>query len=160
MSTGASYAQVLVIGYGSELRGDDAAGRRVADGLEQAGETNVRVKSVHQLTPELAAEIAKSDAVVFVDACAVQMAPKVRVRHLVPSETQEPGTHTGKPEQLLGMAKWLYGRAPNAWAIDVPAAQFDFGHQLSQVTEQGICDALQIIKDIISDENRGANLHA
>ena len=58
----------LVIGYGSDLRGDDGLGRRAAlavAALEMAGAT---VMSVHQLTPELAEPLAGVDGAIFLDA--------------------------------------------------------------------------------------------
>ena len=58
----------LVIGYGNELRGDDAAGPRVAAAVEQWQIPDVRVLIRHQLTPELADPIASSGLVIFVDA--------------------------------------------------------------------------------------------
>ena len=58
----------LVIGYGNDLRSDDGAGRVVADRLDALALPDVTVRSVIQLTPELALEIAKFDTVVFVDA--------------------------------------------------------------------------------------------
>jgi Ni,Fe-hydrogenase maturation factor len=48
---------ILVIGYGNELRGDDAIGQWVA-----------RAVAAHQLTPELAEDLAHTDYAVFVDA--------------------------------------------------------------------------------------------
>ena len=50
----AGRAPVLVIGVGSELRRDDAVGRRVVERLETDGLGAVEVRSLHQLTPELA----------------------------------------------------------------------------------------------------------
>ena len=50
----------LVIGIGNPLRGDDGVGPLRA---EQAGG-----RSVHQLTPELAAELPELEAVLFIEA--------------------------------------------------------------------------------------------
>ena len=60
----------LVIGYGNELRGDDAAGPCVARGVADWGRPEVDGLAVHQLTPELAPALAGAEVVVFVDACA------------------------------------------------------------------------------------------
>jgi hydrogenase maturation protease len=64
-------AGVLVVGYGNSLRGDDgvgwhAAGRLAAD-PRLAG---ARVLARHQLTPELAVDVAQASLVVLVDAVA------------------------------------------------------------------------------------------
>ncbi len=68
---------VLLIAYGNPMRGDDGAGLALAERIEQIWRSqNVSVRSIetHQLTPELAADMAEADvsAVVFVDACAAE----------------------------------------------------------------------------------------
>jgi len=108
----------------------------------------------------LAADLATKEAVVFVDACAVENTPGVRVRHLHAKSSHDAGAHYGDPEQLLGMALWLYGHAPNAWAIDVPAKQFEFGQPLSSLTQKSVVEAVEIINDIIKDEETGARRYA
>lgn len=57
---------MLVIGYGNDLRGDDAAGLRAASLLAE----QYRDHHHHRRTPapELAADIAMADRVVFLDA--------------------------------------------------------------------------------------------
>jgi len=64
--------KVLVIGYGSELRGEDRAGRIVADRIAQWDYPRVEAISVHQPGPELAKEIAESEMTIFVDAVSAQ----------------------------------------------------------------------------------------
>jgi hydrogenase maturation protease len=60
--------QVVVIGYGNTLRSDDGAGQQVATLVEDWQLPQVRSLAVHQLTPELAAELATAQMVIFVDA--------------------------------------------------------------------------------------------
>jgi hydrogenase maturation protease len=62
-------ARVLIIGYGNSLRSDDAAGIKVAETIATWQLPHVRSLAVHQLTPELAAELAAVELVIFVDAC-------------------------------------------------------------------------------------------
>jgi hypothetical protein len=59
---------VLVIGYGNTLRGDDGVGYQVAETVAEWQLPQVRSIAVHQLLPELAADIAEVDLVIFVDA--------------------------------------------------------------------------------------------
>ncbi len=60
----------LVIGYGNELRRDDGIGPRVARAVADWDIPGVRALAVHQLTPELAVDIAQAKEVVFVDVAA------------------------------------------------------------------------------------------
>ena len=59
----------LVIGYGNSLRSDDGIGVRVAEIVADWYLPEVRSLCLPQLTPELAADLAKVDLVIFVDAC-------------------------------------------------------------------------------------------
>src|ERR1044072_3449496 len=68
MSASTDTRDFLVIGYGNELRGDDGVGPRVARAVQQLSLPHVRVLVQHQLTPELAEDISRARAVVFVDA--------------------------------------------------------------------------------------------
>jgi len=62
----------LVIGIGNPLRGDDGVGALLAEqaALFTAADPDgpVAVRSVQQLTPELAEELARLEAVLFIDA--------------------------------------------------------------------------------------------
>jgi hydrogenase maturation protease len=58
----------LVIGYGNSLRGDDGVGPLVAEQVAEWNLPDVRSLSVHQLTPELASEMALAKTVIFIDA--------------------------------------------------------------------------------------------
>jgi Ni,Fe-hydrogenase maturation factor len=68
----------LVVGYGNDLRSDDGVGQRVAEVVATWEISNVRSLAMHQLTPELAAELADVDVAIFVDACDLSIAPFLR----------------------------------------------------------------------------------
>ena len=60
---------VLVIGYGNPLRGDDGAGWKAAELLaEDPRLAGAVVLARHQLTPELADDVSRASLVVLVDA--------------------------------------------------------------------------------------------
>jgi len=140
---------ILLIGYGNNLRRDDGAGLILAERLEHAWRSQgVAVKHLpcHQLTPELTAEIAEPDvtAVVFVDARAIEASevdPQVQVQPLRPELLSPSSGHHLKPATLLLYADRLYGRRPSAWLVTVPAADFDYGEDLSQITQQALASA-------------------
>jgi hydrogenase maturation protease len=116
-------AGVLVVGYGNSLRGDDgvgwhAAGRLAAD-PRLAG---ARVLARHQLTPELAVDVAQASLVVLVDAVAGAEPREILVRRVQP---RPPGpatwSHHLDPETLAGLAEALYGEAPPVVLVGVGA---------------------------------------
>ena len=75
--------KILLIGYGSTLRGDDAVGRHVVEIFAGRSLPNVTTISVTQLVPELAAQIATAQAVIFVDASGDNELRDVDIREIV-----------------------------------------------------------------------------
>jgi len=142
---------VLVVGYGNELRGDDCAGRRVAEIIVDRGCSDIEVRSVHQLTPDLAPLIAKVDLVIFVDAAEEALEEEIRVRRLMPVTPTLDGAHAGSASELLGLASWLYGRCPEAYAVDIAAVNFDYSLSPSPRTQKAINIAVACVEGLVSD---------
>jgi hydrogenase maturation protease len=139
----------LVIGYGSDLRGDDALGPRAAAAVASWQRPDVQVLSVHQLTPELAEPLAAADRALFLDAHPADAAPHLRIRHLTPSLTDPGLGHTADPERLLAWADRLFGRAPASWSVTMPAADFAFGAPLSPSAANGLAAGLQAVRSLL-----------
>jgi hydrogenase maturation protease len=126
-------APVLVIGVGSELRADDAAGRHVADAVERIAPPGVEVRSVHQLTPELAVELVGRELVIVVDADVDVEAVTCRT---VTGAGGQPGamTHHLDPGALLGLAA-LFGPPPGRVSlVSIPVHDLGLGTELSAAT--------------------------
>jgi hydrogenase maturation protease len=160
---------VLVIGYGNDLRGDDGAGPCVAMAIGALELPGVAAVTARQLTPELAEPLAHADLAVFVDAGAG--ACSVEVRELFPaslgpfrqarSEEAFPALvsslgHTGDPAGLLALTRALYGAAPQAWLVTLPALSFELGAGLSEVAAQGAEQALAIVRQIVLHSHSAA----
>ncbi len=137
---------VIVIGYGNELRSDDGIGQRVAKTLHVS---NVKSIAVHQLTPELAEILANTDLVIFVDACLVSESYQVQVQSLSPASFNVIAGHTADPRSLLALTQALYDYCPQAWWIKVPGVNFELGDHLSPIAETGVAIALQQITQIV-----------
>lgn len=126
---------LLVIGYGNELRGDDAVGPRAARLVASWQRTGVKALAVPQLAPELAAELADAERVAFVDAAAEG---RVRWRPVAPVPEAVNLGHVSTPGWLLGLAGEVFGRAPEAWLVTVPARQFEYGAPLTPLAADGL----------------------
>jgi hydrogenase maturation protease len=125
---------VLVIGVGSELRTDDAVGRRVVDQVAARRLDGVETRSLHQLTPELSADLGGRELVVFVDAGVDVAAPTVRP--LATGLHPPVATHHLDPTTLLALAARL-GWAPRAAvSVRVPVRDLAFGTRLSGPTRE------------------------
>jgi len=131
----------LVIGYGNTLRRDDGAGVRVAEAVEQWALPGVQVLLRHQLAPELADALARAARVVFVDAAAGEQT-RPAWRPLRPAPRAAPLAHAADPRALLLLARALFGRAPRAWLLTLPAPDLGYGEGLSPLAAAGAQAAL------------------
>ena len=135
--------KLLAIGYGNRLRGDDGVGPLVTERVAARHWPQVRSLSVHQLTPELAAEIADADVVWFVDAWA--NGNELILQKLSANATTTSLNHGWSPSILLHLAKSLYGAEPVAYQLLIPAIQFDYGETLSAIACSGVKWAVRAI---------------
>ena len=140
----------LVIGYGNDLRSDDGAGRVVADRLDALALPDVTVRSVIQLTPELALEIAKFDTVVFVDA-SVEVAETISTPVVAGPKDPTALSHYNTPETILGMTATV-GRVPStAVSVSIPVTDIGLGMELTPMTAAGVEEAIAIVTAIVTE---------
>lgn len=149
----------LVIGYGNTLRGDDGVGYRAADMVDSWGLPNVRSLACHQLTPELAADIAMADQVIFLDAQPSTLTPEslepcqpLRLdQQLNPPSpaTASFSAHHSRPESLMELAQQLYGCTAIAYIIPIPTRDFSYGEILSPLAAAGLAQALQQVRQML-----------
>ena len=150
---------ILIIAYGNSLRQDDGAGFLVAEQLENlllARQLKVERRVTHQLTPELAAEIARKEVtvVVFVDACLADpetRRPQVQVEPLAVSSAAPPLGHHLEPVVLLLYAHRLYNHQPPAWQVTVPGVAFEHGETLSPMTQAALTIAPAVLADWLDE---------
>lgn len=119
--------QVLVVGLGNTLRGDDALGRIACDRLRLAVDPH-EVKVIDQCapTPELAAEMSAVALVIFLDASVDGPADQVVTRRLTECAAADSLAHRVDLGGLLGLTRRLYGHVPEAFAITFRGRTFDF----------------------------------
>jgi hydrogenase maturation protease len=130
----------LLIGYGNPLRGDDGVGWVVARAVRAANAPH-HILTAHQLTPELASDVADADRVVFIDAACDAEPGQVTARPVRPAHGPPRGLtqHAYDPSALLWLARAVHGRAPEeAWLVTVGASRFDCGEGLSPAVEAAI----------------------
>lgn len=144
----------LLIGYGNDLRADDAVGRHVARGVASWRLPEVKVLERVQLTPELADDMSRFEMVVFVDADAG--ARQVHLEELKPLATSASMTHHCSPARLLVLSKRLYGRAPRVFSLGLPVASFALSEDLSVRAQQSVSKALSLLKAFFSAKQKVA----
>ncbi len=140
---------VLVIGYGNPLRRDDGLGPHVVDRLAARALPHVRTITAHQLTPEMAEDLAAADAAIFVDASVAPDGDEVQLAPVDRAAAAWSMTHVFEPGTVLGLADMLYGRTPAAWLVRVKGECFDVGEGLSPPARRRAEDALRQIEALL-----------
>jgi hydrogenase maturation protease len=146
---------VLVIGYGNSLRRDDGAGLILANNLYsewQASGLPVSLITAHQLDPELADDIARSDAdiILFTDAAVLpesdtpasdahaSFAPTIQLSPVSAETNASTIGHHLTPAAVMLYATQLFGFNGNGWLLCVPGYDFGHGEGLSEKCQRQI----------------------
>lgn len=162
---------ILIIGYGNPLRGDDGVGWRVVEEVQRRqAEANhqsfdpaqdkssitnlqsIEAIACHQLMPELAETISRTERVIFVDAAEGSPPGDVAVQTVVAKQPQ-PGafTHHVDPAGLLAYAAMLYGRSPTAFLVTINADRMGYEETLSPVIEAALPDLIAQIERLVAE---------
>jgi hydrogenase maturation protease len=137
--------RLLIIGYGNTLRCDDGVGPKVADEVAELRLPGVETLACGLLTPELADPISRAETVVFVDA-AVDAPREVQLRELTPAESSQIMAHAADPKTMLALARDVFGHAPKAWWLTIPAEELGIGEEFSSLAEGGVAEAIERIR--------------
>jgi hydrogenase maturation protease len=122
--------KLLAIALGNPLRGDDGAGAAMGRALA-AALPGLEVLETLELLPEHAEAVAAAHGVLVLDAAVSSSPGEVKVEPVAPAPARPAMVHALRPEELLGLARALYGRAPPVALVTVGGRSFDFGEGLS-----------------------------
>ena len=143
-------AHCLILACGNTLREDDGVGPWLALWARDRFAANpaVRVLASQQWTPELADDIARAHAVLFID-CSAECAPgTVKLRPVEPAEST-PGipTHHLDASQLLSLAHSLYKAAPaRAFLLTVGAGSLELREGFSPAVQAALPGAATLLE--------------
>lgn len=145
-----SQALPLIVGIGQVFRGDDSAGHRIAMALQEEDPAGFRALAVHQLLPELVAQVHQASRVLFIDATVdprrcLQWAA-LAVEPIQAALLSQPFSHQLNPEGVLALTLALYGHHPPAWQLLIPALQWRHGDRLSPLTATSCSAALALAR--------------
>ncbi|CAN5632031.1 hypothetical protein BH23CYA1_BH23CYA1_18570 [soil metagenome] len=141
----------LVIGRGSELWGDAAAGLQVARAVADWQLASVEALTVPHFTSNLVEAIAQSDYILFVEACDDKSCARTVQLEPIVGEPQPAGTvlsmaYRCDPWVLLSLTRQRYGYAPQAWLLQIPTERCELGEALSSTAQRGCDRALRTIE--------------
>lgn len=142
---------ILILGYGSTLRSDDAIGIHAALALQElyCDQAGVRVLATTQLTLELAEDVSQAQFVLFIDAAEGWPPGEIIRESLAPEREAVRLSHRCTPRALLAAARQLYDRAPSAMSLTMAGASFAVGMGLSREIQSKLPDLLEEAKRIV-----------
>lgn len=124
--------RILVLGYGNPLRSDDGLGWHAAECLaETLSDSNAEIRTLSQLTPELALPISEASLVIFIDASRDGEPGELSCAQVVPQLVPVRFSHDLSPEAVLALSKYMYGVSPPAFQVSLCGQCFDLGEELS-----------------------------
>jgi hydrogenase maturation protease len=138
---------LLAIALGNPLRGDDGVGVAMGQALLDLL-PGLEVVETLELLPEHAEAVAAADGVLFLDASISSAPGEVRVEPVTAAPARPAMVHALRPEEVLGLAGLLYGRAPPAALVTVGGKAFDFGEGLSPEVAGGVAAACERARDL------------
>lgn len=146
----ASPTRCLILACGNTLRRDDGIGPLLCAWAESrfTAEPQVRAIARQQWTPELAADVAAAEAVIFID-CSLDAGPGiVQLRDIEPAHTAtDPGKHHLDGPALLALTRQLYNKAPHkAWQLTVGAACVELGEEFSAEVQAALPNARSLLE--------------
>ncbi len=142
----------LVLGWGNPGRRDDGLGPALVAELADEAPPGVTLASDYQLQVEDAAEVARHERVIFVDADRSAGVEPFWIRRLVPAPGG-PGytTHELAPDQVLSLSRNLFGRQPEAWLLGIRGRDFDeFGEELSTLARANLACAAAFVRELLA----------
>jgi hydrogenase maturation protease len=140
----------LLLACGNSLRQDDAIGLRIAEAAEHLmPATQLRIVAAQQFTPEMAADLAETELVIFVDANVSDEPGAIRFEP-VAACIGPPDTHHLDPPALLALAASLCGHAPaRAFALTVGASHCGYGEEISGPLLQAVPRAVRLVTSLV-----------
>ena len=139
---------LLIYGIGNVGRQDDGIGPLLVERLETAVmPAGVTLESGYQLAPEDALTLSAHDTVLFVDASTATDAPvPYALEPVGPATEISFSTHAMSIGSLLALSARLYGRAPRAYTLAVPAYDFEVNAPLSRRAEENLQRAVHDLR--------------
>lgn len=147
--------RILAFAMGNTVRADDGVGHAVAQGLTELM-PGLEVVEVQELLPEHAEQMADADGVLFLDASVSGAPGEVRARSIVPRPARAAVIHALTPEEVVGLARVLHGRAPPAGMVTVAGRDFAWGEALSSEAQAALPLARIKAKELVEGFERPA----
>ena len=138
----------IIVGYGNELRGEDAFGVDVVKELEKKSLKETKLISTFLLTPELVLELLDADEIIFIDA-AYSEQNQYALASLVLEESESNLSYNLTPKSVMQMLQSLYNLTPKYLVYSLLTNNFEtIGDQV--LYKEAV---LKVAQDLIIEKN-------
>ncbi len=147
---------ILIVGYGNPMRGDDAVGCLAAQELERQfhDDPAVRVVVAQQLTLEMAEDVSRHRFVIFLDAAVTEEPGSIRSEIIAPSREAGGFSHHLTPSSLLSVAQQLYSCAPEAMSLTLAGWSFELSSELSPDAKSLLPEMVRLAQAAVEKHRR------
>jgi hydrogenase maturation protease len=140
--------QVLLLAVGNPMRRDDGIAHRVLEILDPDLAGGASTSSVPQLTPELAEEFSRRDAVVVIDA---DVEPgEAFLEEITGAGARAALGHQLGAAEVTALARTLYAWKGVCYVCHVPGADFTEGGGFSDEAEGNAWRAARLIEELLA----------
>ncbi|MCK5687481.1 hydrogenase maturation protease [bacterium] len=144
---------ILLIGFGNPGRLDDGLGPIFAEKFSEYKLQNVTIDSDYQLVIDDAADIAKHDIVVLVDAATNGREP-FYFEKIVPESAMSFSSHSVSPPALLSMAHDLFDAETVGYLLGIRGYEFnEYCEKLSPKAISNMEEALVFLKQVVVESS-------
>lgn len=144
--------EILIVGIGNTIRGDDGIGAYVCSAIDHLDMKGVQTLIVQQLDTGLIDELLSTDKIVLVDAAV--SGEDVRF-YLLNDDVGYPisVSHHINANLLASLITKLYGKKLNLMMCAVKGENFDMGQRLSVTAKQNADNAVGLIVNWINNSD-------
>jgi len=148
-------AKTLILGWGNPGRVDDGLGPAFIEAISKVAPPGIALDSDYQLTVENAAEVARYDRVLFVDADRRGPLPFTMLKLEPSADGSSFSTHSVAPGAVLALCRDLFHATPEAWLLGIRGYEFDrFGEGLSPRARANLDRAVDFIRTSFEKPDR------
>ncbi len=139
---------ILVVGVGNSLRGDDGVGLYLVRRLGEWFGGRLNCMEANDADILFAEQIAGYDELLVIDAMVLENGESFSVIKLEPTDTYVPSgfvSHIFEWGAVLALARDIYGKSPKASVLGVSTSNFEFSEALSPACETHADKAFQFL---------------
>jgi hydrogenase maturation protease len=114
----------VIIGYGNELRGEDAFGLDVIKELQRLSLKDTKLISGHQLIPEIVLELLDANEIIFIDTCHDGKNNYSLACSLAQQNSLNLSHHIA-PKTIIQILNTLYDNHPDFFIYSMISSSFD-----------------------------------